>query len=282
VLEVAGCDIVRCARPGPGRPPRSSARSDARSGSRWWRTSTSTTSWRSSRSSRGVDGLRLNPGNIGGKAVVQESVNVAKRSGSDPHRGQRGVAREGSPREARRAQRRGMVESASVSHPDPRGLKLSGDENLVKASDPLMMIEPTGCWRQVDYAFHLGSPEAGTPRRPRSVVRSAWRGSSQEGTATDRVSLSAIPPRRSASGSTSKIPGAPEGRTDIVSCPSCGRADVDLVKPRERGLRTIQGAEQEIHIAGEGCEVNGPGEARAANIGVAEPRDRVSSSRTAV
>jgi len=57
-----------------------------------------------------------------------------------------------------------------------------------------------------------------------------------------------------------------------VSCPSCGRADVDLVKLAKEVEDEFKGLNEEIHIAVMGCEVNGPGEARAADIGVAGGR----------
>jgi (E)-4-hydroxy-3-methylbut-2-enyl-diphosphate synthase len=57
-----------------------------------------------------------------------------------------------------------------------------------------------------------------------------------------------------------------------VSCPSCGRADVDLVKLAKQVEDEFRGLNEEIHIAVMGCEVNGPGEARAADIGVAGGR----------
>ncbi|MGH7474618.1 MAG: flavodoxin-dependent (E)-4-hydroxy-3-methylbut-2-enyl-diphosphate synthase, partial [Candidatus Methylomirabilales bacterium] len=55
----------------------------------------------------------------------------------------------------------------------------------------------------------------------------------------------------------------------FVACPSCGRADVDLVKLAREAEERLKGVTEEVHVAVMGCEVNGPGEARAADIGVA-------------
>ncbi|HET7340174.1 MAG TPA: flavodoxin-dependent (E)-4-hydroxy-3-methylbut-2-enyl-diphosphate synthase, partial [Methylomirabilota bacterium] len=87
---------------------------------------------------------------------------------------------------------------------------------------------------------------------------------------TIRVSLSADPTEEVRVGlDILKSLGLRKGGLTFVSCPSCGRADVDLValaKQVEDEFRTLN---EEIHIAVMGCEVNGPGEARAADIGVA-------------
>ena len=66
--------------------------------------------------------------------------------------------------------------------------------------------------------------------------------------------------------------GLRKGGLTFVACPSCGRADVDLVKLAREVEDEFKGLNEEIHIAVMGCEVNGPGEARAADIGVAGGR----------
>jgi len=63
--------------------------------------------------------------------------------------------------------------------------------------------------------------------------------------------------------------GLRKGGLTFVACPSCGRADVDLVRLAREVEDEFRGLNEEIHIAVMGCEVNGPGEARAADIGVA-------------
>jgi (E)-4-hydroxy-3-methylbut-2-enyl-diphosphate synthase len=225
---------------------------------------------------QGVDGLRLNPGNIGGRRFVQEVVNVAKerripiRIGVNAGSLEKDLlARHGGPSAA------GMVESAlrhirileDCGYPE---MKIS-----LKASDPAMMIEAYRLLAgQVDYPFHLGVTEAGTPTV--GTIKSAVGLGAllSEGIGdTIRVSLSADPVEEVRVGlEILKALGLRRGGLTFVACPSCGRADVDLVKLAREVEEEFKGLDEEIHIAVMGCEVNGPGEARAADIGVAGGR----------
>src|SRR5262245_3202367 len=222
---------------------------------------------------QGVDGLRLNPGNIGGVRFVQEVVNVAKdkripiRIGVNAGSLEKDLlARHGGPTSE------GMVESAL------RHIRILEDCNYqemkvsLKASDPMMMIEAyRGLADQVDYPLHLGVTEAGTPGV--GTIKSAVGLGAllSEGIGdTIRVSLSADPTEEVRVGiDILKSLGLRRGGLTFVSCPSCGRADVDLVKLARQVEDEFRGLNEEIHIAVMGCEVNGPGEARAADIGVA-------------
>jgi (E)-4-hydroxy-3-methylbut-2-enyl-diphosphate synthase len=166
-----------------------------------------------------------------------------------------------------------MVESAL------RHIRILEDLNYpemkisLKASDPLMMIEAYRMLAdKVDYPFHLGVTEAGTPTV--GTIKSAVGLGTllAEGIGdTIRVSLAADPVEEVRVGieilKALKI--RKEGMT-FVACPSCGRADVDLVglaKAVEE--RMLPYSNLNIHVAVMGCEVNGPGEARAADLGVA-------------
>src|SRR5213592_796887 len=182
---------------------------------------------------QGVDGLRLNPGNIGGKQFVQQVVNVAKEKKIPIRIGVNAgslekdlLARYGGPTPD------GMVESAlrhiqileDLNYPE---MKIS-----LKASDPLMMIEAYRMLAdQVDYAFHLGVTEAGTPGI--GTIKSAIGLGTllAEGIGdTIRVSLAADPVEEVRVGREilKALKLKKEGLT-FVACPSCGRADVDLV-----------------------------------------------------
>jgi (E)-4-hydroxy-3-methylbut-2-enyl-diphosphate synthase len=225
---------------------------------------------------QGVDGLRLNPGNIGGKKFVLEVVSLAKdrkipiRIGVNAGSLEKDLLEKyGGPTA------QGMVESAlrhirileECSYPE---MKVS-----LKASDPLMMIEAYRMLAdQVDYPFHLGVTEAGTPGV--GTIKSAVGLGAllSEGIGdTIRVSLSADPTEEVRVGiDILKSLGLRRGGLTFVSCPSCGRADVDLVKLARQVEDEFKGLDEEIHIAVMGCEVNGPGEARAADIGVAGGR----------
>jgi (E)-4-hydroxy-3-methylbut-2-enyl-diphosphate synthase len=127
---------------------------------------------------------------------------------------------------------------------------------------------------QDDYPFHLGVTEAGT--HGVGTIKSAVGLGAllSEGIGdTIRVSLSADPTEEVRVGlDILKALGLRKGGLTFVSCPSCGRADVDLVKLAREVEDEFRGLNEEIHIAVMGCEVNGPGEARAADIGVAGGR----------
>src|SRR5713101_7920315 len=225
---------------------------------------------------QGVDGLRLNPGNIGGKQFVQEVVNVAKdkripiRIGVNAGSLEKDLlARYQGPTAE------GMVESAlrhirileECGYPE---MKIS-----LKASDPLMMIEAYRTLAdKVEYPFHLGVTEAGTPGV--GTIKSAVGLGAllSEGIGdTIRVSLSADPVEEVRVGiDILKSLGLRKGGLTFVACPSCGRADVDLVKLARECEERLKDVEEEVHVAVMGCEVNGPGEARAADIGVAGGR----------
>ena len=222
---------------------------------------------------QGVDGLRLNPGNIGGKPFVMEVVALAKerkipiRIGVNAGSLEKDLlAKHGGPTAE------GMVESAlrhirileDCHYPE---MKIS-----LKASDPLMMIEAYRMLAdQVDYAFHLGVTEAGTPNV--GTIKSAVGLGAllSEGIGdTIRVSLSSDPTEEVRVGiDILKALGLRKGGLTFVACPSCGRADVDLVKLAGEVEQEFRGLNEEIHLAVMGCEVNGPGEARVADIGVA-------------
>ncbi|MGH7309006.1 MAG: flavodoxin-dependent (E)-4-hydroxy-3-methylbut-2-enyl-diphosphate synthase [Candidatus Rokuibacteriota bacterium] len=225
---------------------------------------------------QGVDGLRLNPGNIGGKKFVMEVVSLAKdrkipiRIGVNAGSLEKDLLeKHGGPTAT------GMVESAlrhihileECGYPE---MKVS-----LKASDPLMMIEAYRMLAdQVDYPFHLGVTEAGTPGVG-TIKSSVGLGALLSAGIGDtiRVSLSADPTEEVRVGiDILKSLGLRKGGLTFVACPSCGRADVDLVRLAREVEQEFKGLNEEIHIAVMGCEVNGPGEARAADIGVAGGR----------
>lgn len=223
---------------------------------------------------QGIDGLRLNPGNIGGRKYVEEVVKAASerkipiRIGVNAGSLEKDLLQKyGGPSAA------GMVESGLrhvriLEDLDYREIKIS-----LKASDPLMMIEAYRMLAEkVEYAFHLGVTEAGTPGI--GTIKSAVGLGTllAEGIGdTIRVSLAADPVEEVRVGIEilKALKLRQEGLT-FVACPSCGRADVDLVglaKSVEERMAPYR--DLNIHVAVMGCEVNGPGEARAADLGVA-------------
>src|SRR2546422_10643380 len=112
---------------------------------------------------------------------------------------------------------------------------------------------------KVDYAFHLGVTEAGTPGV--GTIKSAIGLGAllAEGIGdTIRVSLSADPTEEVRVGiDILKALGLRKGGLTFVACPSCGRADVDLVKLAKECEERLKDVEEEVHVAVMGCEVNG-------------------------
>jgi len=274
-LEAAGCDIVRCAV-----PVREAAEKlgEIKRQIRIPLVADIHFNYRLALLAldQGVDGLRLNPGNIGGKPFVMEVVERAKerkipiRIGVNAGSLEKDLlAKYGGP------SAQGMVESAL------RHVRILEDCNYtemkvsLKSSDPVTMIDAYRILAdQVAYPFHLGVTEAGTPGV--GTIKSAVGLGAllSEGIGdTIRVSLSADPVEEVKVGiDILKALGLRTGGLTFVACPSCGRADVDLVKLAKEVEDEFKGLNEEIHIAVMGCEVNGPGEARAADIGVAGGR----------
>jgi (E)-4-hydroxy-3-methylbut-2-enyl-diphosphate synthase len=271
-LEAAGCDVVRCAV-----PVREAAEKlgEIKRQTRIPLVADIHFNYRLAliALAQGVDGLRLNPGNIGGRQFVQEVVNAAKERRIPIRIGvNAGSLEKDLLAKFNGPSAQGMVESA-LRH--IRILEECGYPEMkvsLKASDPLMMIEAYRMLAdQVDYPFHLGVTEAGTPGV--GTIKSAVGLGAllSEGIGdTIRVSLSADPTEEVRVGiDILKSLGLRKGGLTFVSCPSCGRADVDLVRLAREVEDEFRGLDEEIHIAVMGCEVNGPGEARAADIGVA-------------
>lgn len=142
----------------------------------------------------------------------------------------------------------------------------------VKHSDPVVMVE---AYRQLaeqcDYPLHLGVTEAG-PAFQGTIKSSVAFGSllSRGIGDTIRVSLSAPPVEEVKVGNKilESLNLRPR-KLDIVSCPSCGRAQVDVFTLAEQVTKGLEGLEAPLRVAVMGCVVNGPGEAREADLGVA-------------
>jgi (E)-4-hydroxy-3-methylbut-2-enyl-diphosphate synthase len=272
-LEAAGCDIVRCAV-----PVREAAEqlSEIKKRIRIPLVADIHFNYKLALIAieQGVDGLRLNPGNIGARKYVEEVVKAASER-KIPIR----IGVNAGSLEKDLLQRyngptvEGMVESGLrhihiLEDVGYREIKIS-----LKASDPLMMIEAYRALAdKVDYPFHLGVTEAGTPTV--GTIKSAVGLGTllAEGIGdTIRVSLAADPVEEVRVGrEILKALGLKKEGLTFVACPSCGRADVDLVSLAKKVEdRMLPYSNLNLHVAVMGCEVNGPGEARAADLGVA-------------
>ena len=224
----------------------------------------------------GVDKVRINPGNIGDDGHVREVVaacrakNVPIRVGVNSGSVEKHILETyGAPTAE------ALVESAFYH---TRLIEKFGYDNIVvslKSSDLKTMIAAYRlAHERCDYPLHLGVTEAGTYRM--GLVKSAVGIGSllSDGIGdTIRVSLTDDPVREVEAGrDILKAVGMGQGVT-IVSCPTCGRTEIDLVSiAREIEDRTRH-IQKNIKIAVMGCVVNGPGEAAEADIGIAGGRD---------
>lgn len=221
---------------------------------------------------RGVDKIRINPGNIGSedgiKAVADACraknipIRIGVNSGSLE---KRLLEKYGSPTPE------ALVESA-LEHV---GLlnKYDFDDIVIsiKSSNVKLMIAAYRLLAQkTDYPLHLGVTEAGTERM--GIIKSAVGIGSLlcDGIgSTIRVSLTAEPIKEVfAAKDILRACGLYEG-AEIVSCPTCGRTKIDLISLAEEVEKLLADVKKPIKVAVMGCAVNGPGEAREADIGIA-------------
>ena len=221
----------------------------------------------------GVDGLRLNPGNIGSREKVREVVRAAAarrapiRIGVNSGSLEKDIlARAGGVTAA------AMVESAMrhvrlLEDLDFRLIKIS-----LKASDIPRTLEAYRLLAErVNYPFHAGITEAG--RLLAGSVKSAAGLALllAEGLAdTVRVSLTAPPEKEViVAWQILQSMGVRVRGANFVSCPTCGRCEVDLMTLAARVEKAVLGLRAPLTVAVMGCMVNGPGEAREADIGLA-------------
>lgn len=221
----------------------------------------------------GVDGLRINPGNIGSAAKVREVAERAKAAGVPIRIGVNAGSLE-----------KDLLERSG--HPTPevmvesalRHIDLLERQNFdlikvsLKASDVPLMVE---AYRQlasrVAYPLHIGVTEAGTVNS--GTVKSAVGIGIllAEGIGdTIRVSLTGHPLHEVRVGfEILKVLGLREKGATLISCPTCGRTEINLIKIAEEVENRLLEVDKPVKVAVMGCVVNGPGEAREADIGIA-------------
>ena len=219
----------------------------------------------------GADGLRLNPGNIGAAEKVKAVALAAKERGV-PIR--IGVNAGSLPKTAnlKLSVAGRMVEAALEQIRLLESLDFDLIKVSLKAFDVPTMVEANkSLAEKMPYPLHLGVTEAGTPKR--GVIRSAV----GIGTLlhmgigdTIRVSLTAHPREEVIAGyEILKSLDLRQHGPILVSCPSCGRAEVDIVKLAEEVEEQLLKITRPIKVAVMGCVVNGPGEAKDADVGIA-------------
>lgn len=222
---------------------------------------------------RGIDALRINPGNIGGEANVRMLADCARmhripiRIGVNSGSIEKDILEKyGGPTAE------GMVESA-LQH--ARMLEKAGFEDIVlsmKASDVRLTVETYRLAAQrCDYPLHVGVTEAGLPGQ--GTIKSAIGIGSLllDGIGdTIRVSLTGDPlPEAQAAWDILRAIGLRTQGVQLVSCPTCGRTCIDVAGIAARVEKELKDIRVPLKVAVMGCIVNGPGEAREADVGIA-------------
>ena len=227
---------------------------------------------------RGIDKIRINPGNIGAEENVKAVAEACKARGI-PIR----IGVNAGSLEKRLLEKYGhpcpeaMVESAE-GH--VRLLEKYGFEDIclsLKSSTvPLTIAAYRMAAERFDFPLHLGVTETGTE----------WNGTIQSavgiGTllsegigSTIRVSLTADPVKEVSAGiAILKAAGLRRGGVKFVSCPTCGRTEIDLIGLATQVESLVRDLDRDITVAVMGCVVNGPGEAREADYGIAGGKDK--------
>lgn len=220
----------------------------------------------------GADKVRINPGNIGDKERVKQVVDMAK-AGGVPIR----IGVNGGSLDKRLLEKHGgvtadaLVESAMEHVAILDELNFSDIVVSIKVSDVPTTLAAYRRFNEVsDIPLHVGVTEAGTLRSG-TIKSSVGIGALlAEGIGdTMRVSLTADPVEEIyAAYDIQRVLGMREG-VRLVSCPTCGRTQIDLIHIAEEVERRLSAVEKPIKVAVMGCAVNGPGEAREADIGIA-------------
>ncbi len=221
----------------------------------------------------GVDAVRINPGNIGAPERV-EAVAAACRARHVPIR----IGVNTGSLEKRLLERYGgptaeaLVESAAGEIAALRRAHFEDIALSVKASDvPTAVAAYRLAAERFDCPLHVGVTEAGTSYG--GLVNSAVGIGAllMEGIGdTIRVSLTADPAEEVKAGlAILRACGLRKGGVRFVSCPTCGRTRIDLISLAKRVEERVSGLPRDITVAVMGCEVNGPGEAREADFGIA-------------
>lgn len=221
----------------------------------------------------GIDKVRINPGNIGGSDRVHAVVEACR----DRHIPIRIGVNSGS-LEKDILQKYGRPTAEALVESALRHIQLLEDEHFtdylvaIKSSDTITTVEANRLLAQkVDCPLHLGVTEAGTERMG-IIKSSAGLGALLcEGIGdTVRVSLTADPVREVyAARDLLAALGFEHSRVQFVSCPTCGRCQVDLLRIAEEAEHVLSAVHKDIKVAVMGCAVNGPGEAADADIGIA-------------
>lgn len=221
----------------------------------------------------GADKIRINPGNIGSRERVKAVADMAKDRGIPIRIGVNGGSLEKDILEKyKKPTAEALVESAL------RHVEILDELNFfdiivsMKISNVPQMLGAYRKFNQIsDIPLHVGVTEAGTQENG-SIKSAIGIGALlSEGIGnTMRVSLTADPLKEiEAAKKILAVLGLRKNGVEIVSCPTCGRTQIDLIKIAEEVEEKLSGVDKNIKVAVMGCAVNGPGEARDADFGIA-------------
>ncbi|CEH35032.1 flavodoxin-dependent (E)-4-hydroxy-3-methylbut-2-enyl-diphosphate synthase [Romboutsia lituseburensis] len=222
---------------------------------------------------QGIDGVRINPGNIGSIEKVKEVVNLCKEKNLKIRIGVNGGSLEKELLEKYgHATAEALVESALGHVKILEDLDFYNIVISLKSSDIYKTLEAYELISQkVDYPLHIGITESG------SVKKGTIKSSIGVGALllkgigdTVRISLTGDPCEEVVVGKEIlRSLGLLNDKIKVVSCPTCGRCNIDLISVVNEVEEKINHLEKDITVAIMGCAVNGPGEAREADIGIA-------------
>ncbi len=222
---------------------------------------------------KGVDGLRINPGNIGEKKRVQEVVEAAGKNNLSIRIGVNAGSLEKDLEEKYKDNIPETMRVSALKHirileeMDFRNIKIS-----LKASNVIETIEAYKLLaKDVDYPFHIGISESGTLYSG-TIKSSVGIGIllAQGIGDTIRVSLTSNPVDEVKAGfEILKALGLRKKGINIISCPTCSRQEIDVISLASEIEKRLSHIKKPVDIAVMGCVVNGPGESKRADIGVA-------------
>lgn len=221
----------------------------------------------------GIDGLRINPGNIGAKEKVHEVV-AAARERKVPIR----IGVNAGSLEKELLKKYGGVTADALAESALKHIRILEELNYreikisLKASNiPLMLEAYRKLSAIVDYPMHIGVTESGTVKS--GTIKSAVGIGAllAEGIGdTIRVSLTGHPKHEVlVAWEILKALDLRKRGAELISCPTCGRTQIQLIKLAEEVEARLANVDKPIKVAVMGCAVNGPGEAREADVGIA-------------
>jgi len=225
----------------------------------------------------GVDGFRLNPGNIGDHEQIKQVVLAAKERAVPIRIGLNAGSLPKEDSNVKKPVFQRMVDAAL----EQVNLLESLDFDLIKISLKAFDVPTTiaaykSIAEKIPYPLHIGITEAGTPRT--GIIRSSvgigtllYLGIGD----TIRVSLTADPKEEVVAGyEILKSLNLRQHGPILVSCPTCGRTEVDIINLAQQVEAELQKIKKPIKVAVMGCVVNGPGEAKDADVGIACGKNR--------